>query len=131
MSVFILFSAAPDVKLPSIDTKGNNPDNLCALCKDECKNTGDYSGYSGAFKCMNDDVGVVAFVKHTTVTDNVKTEEVSNYEYLCKDGTRASTLSIFKAGQYPIQSPQGSTVSGWFPWRPTADCGARGLWLRY
>ena len=25
----------------------------------------------------------------------------------------------------------GSTVSGWFTWWPTADCGACGLWVRY
>ena len=51
------------------------------LCKDECENAGKYSGYSGAFKCLMDDVGEVAFVKHTTVPANS-----SDYLYLCKDG---------------------------------------------
>ena len=83
-----MLSFATDVKLPSIDTTGKNPSNLCELCPDECKNAGIYSGYSGAFKCMNDDVGVVAFVKHTTVLENVEQAQASNYQYLCKDGSR-------------------------------------------
>ena len=76
------------VKQEAYDAKGENPDNLCALCKDECKQDGKYSGYSGAFKCMDEDVGQVAFVKHTTVKENKPGME-SNYEYLCKNGKRA------------------------------------------
>ena len=86
--IVILLSFATDVKLPSIDITGKNPSNLCGLCPDECKKKGNYSGYSGAFKCMNDDVGVVAFVKHTTVLENVEQAQASNYQYLCKDGSR-------------------------------------------
>ena len=85
------------VKLPDYDTKGNNPDNLCALCTDECKKDGKYSNYNGAFRCMDDDVGVVAFVKHTTVRDNTK-GMISDYEYLCKDGKRMGRYSIFTLG---------------------------------
>jgi len=61
--------------------------NLCAKCPHECRSSGPYSGYSGAFKCMMDDAGDVAFVKHTTVGDVGAT--ASQYEYLCKDGTRS------------------------------------------
>ena len=60
---------------------------MCALCKDECKKDGNYSGYSGAFRCMDEGVGEVAFVKHTTVKENKPGME-TNYQYLCKDGTR-------------------------------------------
>ena len=72
-----------DVKTSTYDPKGTNPDNLCALCTDECSKNGNYSGYSGAFKCLKDGVGDVAFVKHTTVPS----AEASSYVYLCKDGT--------------------------------------------
>ena len=80
-------SVSLGVKLPAYDAKGENPDSLCALCKDECKKDGNYSGYSGAFRCMDEGVGQVAFVKHTTVKENKPGME-SNYQYLCKDGTR-------------------------------------------
>ena len=76
------------MKEEKIDTKGENPDNLCALCKDECTKDGNYSGYSGAFKCLMDDVGEVAFVKHTTVSSE-KLATASEYAYLCYDGTTA------------------------------------------
>ncbi|XP_068748591.1 melanotransferrin-like [Montipora capricornis] len=63
------------------------PDNLCSLCSDECKTTdGTYSGYSGAFKCMDNDLGDVAFIKHTTLSEN--NANASQYEYLCKNGSR-------------------------------------------
>ena len=73
-------------------------DNLCALCagsgadkcsKEQSKNK--YVSYHGAFKCMGDGVGDVAFVKHTTtqeVVDSGGYGKVEDYEYLCKDGTR-------------------------------------------
>lgn len=34
-----------------------------------CSSNDEYYGYSGAFKCMMDDDGDVAFVKHTTADD--------------------------------------------------------------
>nr|KAF6476509.1 transferrin [Rousettus aegyptiacus] len=46
---------------------------LCQLCagkgtdKCACSNHEPYFGYSGAFKCLQDGVGDVAFVKHLTV----------------------------------------------------------------
>ncbi|XP_006008475.1 serotransferrin-A [Latimeria chalumnae] len=43
-----------------------------------------YYGYAGAFQCLKDGKGDVAFVKHTTVSDSEK----DNYELLCKDGSR-------------------------------------------
>lgn len=72
--------------------------NLCALCAgtgadkcstDSAKNK--YADYIGAFKCMGDGKGDVAFVKHTTTQEVVKSGGYGNlgdYEYLCKDGTR-------------------------------------------
>ncbi|NWH73539.1 TRFE protein, partial [Piaya cayana] len=65
---------------------------LCRQCKGDSKNkcsrTGPYSGYSGAFQCLKDGKGDVAFVKHTTVLENAPGEK-DDYELLCLDGTRA------------------------------------------
>ncbi|KAJ7387753.1 negative regulation of tumor necrosis factor (ligand) super member 11 production [Desmophyllum pertusum] len=81
-------SCIPNVKSSKIDSTGKNPSNLCEpMCPSECKTTGKYSGYSGAFKCLMDGVGEVAFVKHTTVMENVNGSDASKYRYLCTDGT--------------------------------------------
>ncbi|XP_023141531.1 transferrin-a [Amphiprion ocellaris] len=60
---------------------------LCELCKGDCSRSHKepYYDYAGAFQCLVDGVGDVAFVKHLTVPDSEK----SNYELLCKDNTRA------------------------------------------
>ncbi|XP_033959690.1 serotransferrin-like [Pseudochaenichthys georgianus] len=60
---------------------------LCQLCAGDCSKTHrePYYDYEGAFKCLKDGAGDVAFVKHLTVPDSEK----PNYELLCKDGTRA------------------------------------------
>lgn len=63
-------------------------DNLCALCPDKnCKISDNvYAGYHGAFRCMMDGIGDVAFVKHLT-TGEVVGKNMSEYKYLCTDGT--------------------------------------------
>ena len=78
--------------------------NLCALCagtgdekcsKDSTKNK--YVSYHGAFKCMGDGVGDVAFVKHTTTQEVVDAGGygvLTDYEYLCTDGSRKSKMFI-------------------------------------
>ncbi|XP_059506979.1 serotransferrin-like [Stegostoma tigrinum] len=71
---------------------GASPDflKLCALCngtgQNHCKKSHvePYYGYSGAFQCLKDGAGEVAFVKHSTVP----AAERQNYELLCLDGTR-------------------------------------------
>ena len=50
-----------------------------------------YAGYHGAFKCMADGKGDVAFAKYTTTEEVVKEGNhgnVADYQYLCKDGSR-------------------------------------------
>ena len=84
--------------------KASNYSNLCELCagtgKDKCStdpSKNDYVGYHGAFKCMGDGKGDVAFVKHTTTQEVVATGQygvVDDYEYLCRDGTRKSKTCI-------------------------------------
>ncbi|XP_077382012.1 transferrin-a isoform X2 [Festucalex cinctus] len=60
---------------------------LCKSCKGDCSRSHNepYYDYGGAFQCLVEDAGDVAFVKHLTVPDNVK----ANYELLCIDNTRA------------------------------------------
>nr|ALP46207.1 transferrin [Lutjanus argentiventris] len=59
---------------------------LCQLCKGDCSRSHNepYYDYGGAFQCLVEDAGEVAFVKHLTVPESEK----ANYELLCKDGTR-------------------------------------------
>ncbi|XP_033973731.1 serotransferrin-like [Trematomus bernacchii] len=60
---------------------------LCELCRGDCSwsHNEPYYGYAGAFQCLKDGAGDVAFVKHLTVPDSEK----QDYELLCKDDTRA------------------------------------------
>uniref|UniRef100_A0A3B3SKD8 Serotransferrin n=1 Tax=Paramormyrops kingsleyae TaxID=1676925 RepID=A0A3B3SKD8_9TELE len=62
--------------------------NLCKLCKGDCSRSHNepYYDYSGAFQCLKDDAGEVAFVKHLTVPSSEK----ADYELLCEDGSRKS-----------------------------------------
>nr|BAJ23165.1 ovotransferrin precursor [Dromaius novaehollandiae] len=70
---------------------GANEKKLCRQCKGDaktkCAHGGPYYGYSGAFRCLKDGNGEVAFVKHTTVEENAAKEK-DQYELLCLDGTR-------------------------------------------
>ncbi|TKS79821.1 Serotransferrin Precursor [Collichthys lucidus] len=61
---------------------------LCQLCKGDCSRSHrePYYDYDGAFQCLVEDAGQVAFVKHLTVP----AAEKDKYELLCKDNTRAS-----------------------------------------
>uniref|UniRef100_A0A674PRR4 Serotransferrin n=1 Tax=Takifugu rubripes TaxID=31033 RepID=A0A674PRR4_TAKRU len=70
---------------------------FCAACAGSSKSVGDeykckpsaeehYYGYAGAFRCLADGAGEVAFVKHLTVPESEK----PNYELLCPDNTRKS-----------------------------------------
>ncbi|XP_019959418.1 serotransferrin [Paralichthys olivaceus] len=61
--------------------------NLCKLCIGDCSKSSEtepYYNYHGAFQCLKDGKGDVAFVKHLTVPE----EEKNDYELLCKDNTR-------------------------------------------
>lgn len=78
VSSFFQASCAPGA------TRGSK---LCQLCKGDCSRSHKepYYDYGGAFQCLVEDAGEVAFVKHLTVPESEK----AHYELLCKDGTRA------------------------------------------
>jgi hypothetical protein len=78
--------------------------NECDLCHGSAghyceRNHGeDYFGHTGAFRCLVEGGGNVAFVKHTTVWENcdgkrkewwARNQLTADYELLCRDGTRA------------------------------------------
>ncbi|XP_037550703.1 otolith matrix protein 1 [Nematolebias whitei] len=76
---FFGYSCVPGVKDPQHDPKGNNPKNLCEACiGDEndrhiCANNlrERHYGEAGALRCVAENLGDVAFVKHTTVFNNL------------------------------------------------------------
>ncbi|XP_025737805.1 inhibitor of carbonic anhydrase isoform X1 [Callorhinus ursinus] len=68
---------------------------LCQLCagkgtnKCACSFQEPYFGYAGAFKCLQDGVGDVAFVRHMTVFENLANRtDRERYELLCLDNSR-------------------------------------------
>ncbi|KAI1882658.1 hypothetical protein AGOR_G00237150 [Albula goreensis] len=73
--------------VPGANQDGKFP-NLCQLCKGDCSRSHKeaYYDYGGAFQCLKDGAGDVAFVKHLTVPEGEK----GDYELLCKDGSRKS-----------------------------------------
>lgn len=63
---------------------------LCQLCPGcGCSSTQQFFGYVGAFKCLKDGGGDVAFVKHTTIFEVLPEKaDRDQYELLCLDNTR-------------------------------------------
>ncbi|WAR22228.1 TRFM-like protein [Mya arenaria] len=84
------------------------PVNLCEACQGggyrKCKRNSDelYYGATGAFRCLTELGGDIAFVHHLTVGDNTdgrnqaiwaRNRRSDDYELLCKDGTRTSIVN--------------------------------------
>ncbi|XP_037705223.1 lactotransferrin [Choloepus didactylus] len=68
---------------------------LCQLCigtgANKCAQNSQepYFGYDGAFKCLQDGAGEVAFVRHSTVFENLPNEaDREAFELLCPNNTR-------------------------------------------
>ncbi|XP_051714733.1 melanotransferrin isoform X1 [Oryctolagus cuniculus] len=82
-------------------------ESLCRLCRGDTSGEGvcdkspleRYYDYSGAFRCLAEGAGDVAFVKHSTVLENTDGRTLPSwghmlmsrdFELLCRDGSRAS-----------------------------------------
>ncbi|KAK0159654.1 hypothetical protein PV327_010748 [Microctonus hyperodae] len=81
-------------------------DNMCDLCHGTsshlCRRDAseDFYGYTGAFRCLVEGGGDVAFVKHTTVFENTDSKRsetwarntfIKDFQLLCPDGTRRAS----------------------------------------
>ncbi|XP_008584200.1 PREDICTED: melanotransferrin, partial [Galeopterus variegatus] len=81
-------------------------ESLCRLCRGDTSGEGvcdkspleRYYDYSGAFRCLAEGAGDVAFVKHSTVLENTDGKTLpswgqvlrsQDFELLCRDGSRA------------------------------------------
>ncbi|RNA13875.1 family S60 non peptidase ue S60 family [Brachionus plicatilis] len=98
-------SCIPGSKDYDYNTLETNPRALCLECyskgSDFCSRSHReyFYGDTGAFRCLNEGGGDVAFVRHTSVqanTDGRNTDQwarplrKTDFELLCKDGTRQS-----------------------------------------
>ncbi|XP_022090494.1 melanotransferrin-like [Acanthaster planci] len=126
---FFSQSCVPGVLEPSNNPFNTNPDNLCALCKgqgeNKCKpnHNEPYVGYDGAFRCLVEDSGDVAFVKHSTVPSNVNGDQSWNsgvrkedYQLLCPDGTRKNIddyrdCNLAKLPSHAVVTAVGKTTT--------------------
>ncbi|CAL4088009.1 unnamed protein product, partial [Meganyctiphanes norvegica] len=136
---FFSESCAPGSKLPKYDHHGTNPASLCKLCvgnevsgasgplythtdvSNKCARDPNeaYYSYTGAFRCLVEGGGDVAFVKHTTVTENTngnsnhtwsKNLKASDFRLLCKNhGTR----EVFEYGScHFARVPSHKVITG-------------------
>ncbi|XP_030072218.1 melanotransferrin isoform X2 [Microcaecilia unicolor] len=95
------------------------PATLCALCKGDEKekkkcvsgNEEPYFSYSGAFRCLVEDAGDVAFVKHSTVLENTDgmnpaswaaNLKSSDFQLLCPNGARAEVNQYAGCNWAPV-----------------------------
>lgn len=83
---------------------GFKQDNMCDLCHGGsgkfCKrdHSEDFFGFTGAFRCLVEGGGQIAFVKHTTIFENTNGDNTmwyarnmlsDDFQLLCRDGSRA------------------------------------------
>ncbi|XP_030878094.1 lactotransferrin [Leptonychotes weddellii] len=106
---------------------GSDPkSNLCALCigdekgENKCvpNNSERYFGYTGAFRCLAERAGDVAFVKDVTVLQNTnggnpeawaKDLKLEDFELLCLDGTRKPVTEAVRC--HLAMAPNHAVVS--------------------
>lgn len=75
---------------------GMNPTKACDICAgkdaDKCSFSDPFAGYAGAFKCMADGAGDIAFLKHSTLTQMTSGDSkynINDYMLICPYGTTA------------------------------------------
>lgn len=103
-------------------------DNLCDLCHGVsyryCRRDAseDYYGHTGAFRCLVEGGGDVAFVKHTTVFENTggkrrewwaRNNLDDDFELLCPDGTRARLRDYMRCNLGKVKANAAVTRGGY------------------
>ncbi|KAL1781876.1 lactotransferrin [Sigmodon hispidus] len=95
--------------------------NLCSLCAgtgaNECASSPEepYSGYAGAFKCLRDNAGDVAFTRGSTILEELPDKaERSQYKLLCLDNTWKSVEEYKEChlAQVPSHAVVARSVNG-------------------
>lgn len=109
-------------------------DNMCDLCHGVsfryCRRDAseDYFGHTGAFRCLVEGGGDVAFVKHTTVAENTdgKRKEfwarntfTKDFELLCPDGTRRPTTKYMDCNLGKVAANAIVTRGGYYGYNET------------
>ncbi|XP_047480252.1 melanotransferrin-like [Penaeus chinensis] len=102
--------------------------NLCHLChgigsgfcaRDHSE---PYYGFTGAFRCLVEGGGDIAFLKHTTVRENVdgkrkqwwaRNQLTADYQLVCRDGTRASVTDYQDCNLGTVRSNAVVTRGGY------------------
>ncbi|KAK6185239.1 hypothetical protein SNE40_007513 [Patella caerulea] len=91
VAAFFQQSCAPGAFVQINNPGGDNPTNVCEICDSKtCPTNDTYSSYLGAFSCLNNGLGEVAFVKHSTIDDAIASGMQVNKEtfrLLCADGS--------------------------------------------
>lgn len=109
-------------------------ENMCDLCHGVsyryCRRDAseDYFGYTGAFRCLVEGGGDVAFVKHTTVAENTDGKRRSfwarntftkDFELLCPDGTRRPTTDYKNCNLGKVAGNAIVTRGGYYGYNET------------
>jgi len=95
VAAFFSASCAPGAKNVKYNPNKYGTTKLCSLCigsgdKKCVRNSNEpYYNYGGAFQCLKDGAGDVAFVKQSTLM-SLSTADQAKYKILCLDGTTAA-----------------------------------------
>ncbi|XP_072027550.1 melanotransferrin-like [Amphiura filiformis] len=128
---FFSASCVPGAQSPAYDLTNSNPDNLCQLCTgtndNKCvRNANEpYYGYDGAFRCLVEGAGDVAFVKHTTVSSTLgssmefpwaSSSTKNDFQLLCRDGGRGAvddwqTCNLAKIASHALVTSSKKTTT--------------------
>eukprot|EP00210_Caulerpa_lentillifera_P006825 g6524.t1 len=71
-------------------------DPICSICRETCNSSSPYAGYEGAFTCLIEEAGDVAFVKHTTVFDYGDEDSLSDLRLVCPRTPGCASVEDFE-----------------------------------